>query len=122
MGVIGAGDPDKGAMNDRPITRRPLAPCWRSLLGLALVVLLATACSDQADYPYYMEGSCSEAARGAACGTQAASGGEGVTENGYDFGRPGGTFTLTWEAYGVPDRFEVIYERKVLFDTGSVSG
>jgi hypothetical protein len=91
---------------------------WLLAAALVLVVLLAVACSDQTDYPYYI---CSDPKGSASCDIQTFSGGAGVTNTSIAFGRTGGTFTLYWEAYAIADQFQVIYEGKVLFDTGSVS-
>lgn len=56
------------------------------------------------------------------CNEQATSGGAGVTTNQHNMGKNQGTFTFTWDAYGIPDNFDVIYEGNTLFSTGSVSG
>ena len=45
-----------------------------------------------------------------------------MTTTVHSLGRTSGTFAFTYEAFSVPDRFEVIYEGRTLLDTGSVSG
>ena len=57
-----------------------------------------------------------------ACGTTTSSGGEGVTVNEHNMGVTSGTFQFGWDAFSVPDRFEVLYEGAVLFDTTLISG
>ena len=57
-----------------------------------------------------------------ACGTTANSGGEGVTTKIHQLARNSGTFQLNRDAYSVPDRFEVFYEGRLIFDSGVVSG
>jgi hypothetical protein len=37
-------------------------------------------------------------------------------------GRTSGTFRFDFQAFTIPDRFEVFYEGKLLFDSGVVSG
>ena len=50
------------------------------------------------------------------------SGEEGIFTNIYDLGKPG-KFQFTYDAYRIPDRFQVFSENDVLFDTGGpVSG
>jgi hypothetical protein len=58
----------------------------------------------------------------AACGTSTNSGGAGVTTTEHDLGQTSGTFTFTWDAYTVPDQFDVKYENNLLFSTGNISG
>lgn len=55
------------------------------------------------------------------CDQSTESGGAGVTETLHDLGKAGPTsFLFQWEAYGVPDRFEVYYEGVLIHDTGEV--
>ena len=56
------------------------------------------------------------------CGLATASGGEGVTVNEHNLGQPSGTFNFAWDAFGVPDQFEVLYEDTTLLNTGVISG
>jgi hypothetical protein len=56
------------------------------------------------------------------CNNATNSGGEGVTTTVHALGRTSGTFQFIRDAFGIPDRFEVIYEGHVLLDTGNVSG
>lgn len=49
-------------------------------------------------------------------------GGGGVTSAVYELGQTSGTFSFTYQAFSVPDRFEVIYQGSTLIDTGTVSG
>ena len=55
------------------------------------------------------------------CGTPVQGGG-GVTSTVLELGRTGGTFTFSYDAFSVADRFEVIYQGATLLDTGTVSG
>jgi hypothetical protein len=43
-----------------------------------------------------------------------------VTTNTYDLGRTSGTFSFFYNAFDIPDRFEVIYQGTTLLDTGFV--
>jgi hypothetical protein len=54
------------------------------------------------------------------CNTTTNSGGFGVTTTTYDLGRTAGTFSFFYDAFDVPDRFEVIYQGTHLLDTGFV--
>jgi hypothetical protein len=56
------------------------------------------------------------------CNAATTSGGEGVTTTVHDLGQSSGTFPFTYEAFSVPDQFEVIYQGTTLLNTGSVSG
>lgn len=56
------------------------------------------------------------------CNTATVSGGVGVTTTVHQLGATSGTFVFDYEAFSVPDRFEVIYMGDTLLDTGSVSG
>jgi hypothetical protein len=56
------------------------------------------------------------------CNAQTTSGGAGVTTNTHALGATSGTFTFTYDAFTVPDRFQVLYEGQPLLDTGFVSG
>ena len=56
------------------------------------------------------------------CDTATNSGGVGVTRTVHSLGRTSGTFPFSYQAFSIPDRFEVIYEGRTLLDTGSVSG
>ena len=49
-------------------------------------------------------------------------GGQNVINNVHELGRTQGTFTFSWDSFAVPDRYEVLYEGTVIFDTGNVSG
>ena len=57
-----------------------------------------------------------------ACGAATNSGGAGVTTTVHDVGKSKGTFTFTYDAFSIPDRFQVSYEGASLLDTGSISG
>lgn len=54
------------------------------------------------------------------CNLATTSGGAGVTTTLHDLGRTSGTFAFSYQAFSVPDRFEVIYEGNRLLDTGLV--
>jgi hypothetical protein len=56
------------------------------------------------------------------CNTATESGGAGVTTRVYEMGQPQGTFRFTYEAYTLPDTFELFYEGDLLHSTGVVSG
>lgn len=57
------------------------------------------------------------------CQTQQSSGGQGAFTKSYDLGRDSGSFELSYEMYGIPDKLEVINAGKVVFTTsGLVSG
>ena len=56
------------------------------------------------------------------CNATTTSGGAGVTTTVHDLGRTSGTFPFSYEAFSIPDRFEVIYQGTTLLDTGFVSG
>jgi hypothetical protein len=55
------------------------------------------------------------------CNEQTTAGGAGVTTTIHELGVAGPTsFLFEWEAFGVPDQFEVIYEGAVIHNTGFV--
>jgi hypothetical protein len=54
------------------------------------------------------------------CNTATNSGGAGVTTTLHDLGRTSGTFAFSYQAFSVPDRFEVFHEGNRLLDTGLV--
>jgi hypothetical protein len=57
------------------------------------------------------------------CDASTQSGGEGVTRTVHELGQPSGTFNFTYEAYSVPDQFDVYYQGQLIFTTGApVSG
>jgi uncharacterized repeat protein (TIGR01451 family) len=57
------------------------------------------------------------------CGSSTASGGAGVTTTVYELGQTSGTASLSWQAFSVQDKFEVLYEGDVIFTTnGPVGG
>jgi hypothetical protein len=56
-----------------------------------------------------------------ACSTQTRSGGAGTTTTQHQLGRTSGTFRYEYQAYSVPDRFQIVYQGTTLLDTGSVS-
>jgi hypothetical protein len=56
------------------------------------------------------------------CNTQTTSGGAGVTTNTHSLGAASGTFTFSYDAQVIPDRFQIVYEGQTLLDTGFVSG
>jgi len=56
------------------------------------------------------------------CNTQTTSGGAGVTTNTHSLGAASGTFTFSYDAQVIPDRFQIVYEGQMLLDTGFVSG
>jgi hypothetical protein len=59
----------------------------------------------------------------APCNQASNSGGAGVTTTVHQLGRASGTFTFRYDAFGVPDRFDISYEGRQIFSTGSfVSG
>lgn len=55
------------------------------------------------------------------CDSTTQSGGQGITETVHQLGVSGPTsFLFQWEAFGIPDQFEVFYEGVLIFDTGLV--
>jgi hypothetical protein len=56
------------------------------------------------------------------CNNATESGGAGVTKRLYEMGQAQGTFRFTYEAYDLPDNFEIFYEGQLLHSTGFVSG
>lgn len=55
------------------------------------------------------------------CNASTSSGGAGVTTTVHGIGAAGPTsFLFEWEAYGVPDQFQVFYEGALIHDTGVV--
>jgi hypothetical protein len=56
------------------------------------------------------------------CNVQTVSGGAGTTTTTHQLGQTSGSFRFSYQAFSVPDRFQVIYEGNTLLDTGSVSG
>ncbi len=56
------------------------------------------------------------------CNVATVSGGVGTTTTVHQLGTTSGSFVFTYQAFSVPDRFEVIYMGSPLLDTGSVSG
>jgi hypothetical protein len=58
-----------------------------------------------------------------ACNQQSNSGGAGVTETTHELGRTSGTFRFQYEAFGIPDQFEIFYQGARIYTTaGAVSG
>lgn len=56
------------------------------------------------------------------CNASTVSGGYGTTIRDFDTGRTSGTVTLNWDAYSIPDLFEISQGGRVLFTTGIISG
>jgi hypothetical protein len=56
------------------------------------------------------------------CNATTNSGGVGTTTTVHELGATSGTFIFDYQAYSVPDRFEVIYMGSTLLDTGPVAG
>ncbi len=57
------------------------------------------------------------------CNQATNSGGAGVTTTVHELGRTGGTFTFSYNAFSIPDRFDITYEGRQVFTTGDlVSG
>jgi len=57
------------------------------------------------------------------CNLQTTSGGEGVTTTVHELGATSGTFDFTYDAFSIPDQFDISYEGNVVFTTGGpVSG
>lgn len=56
------------------------------------------------------------------CNANTVSGGYGTTIRDFNTGRNSGSVTLRWDAYGIPDLFEVSYAGNTLFSTGTISG
>jgi FecR protein len=54
------------------------------------------------------------------CNAATNSGGAGVTTTVHNLGRTSGTFAFSYQAFDVPDRFEVFYKGNRLLDTGLV--
>ena len=58
-----------------------------------------------------------------ACNAATASGGAGTTITNHSLGRTSGTFQFAYDAFSVPDRFDITYEGNTIFTTGGfVSG
>ena len=55
------------------------------------------------------------------CSATTTSGGAGVTTNVHELGRTSGTFVFNWDAFAIPDKFDVSYQGTLLFSTGFVS-
>jgi len=57
------------------------------------------------------------------CNLQTNSGGEGVTTTVHELGATSGTFEFVYDAYGIPDQFDIYYEGNLIYTTGgAVSG
>jgi hypothetical protein len=57
------------------------------------------------------------------CNTATNSGGAGVTRTPHNLGSTGGTFTFTYQAFSIPDQFDIYFEGTLIYTTGSpVSG
>jgi hypothetical protein len=56
------------------------------------------------------------------CNTTTGSGRNNVSTLVHEVGRSSGRFTFDYEAFGIPDQFEVFYEGNLLHNTGSTSG
>lgn len=57
------------------------------------------------------------------CSVATKSGGQGVTTTVHAMGRTSGTFTFSYNAFSIPDQFDVSYEGKIIYTTGApVSG
>ena len=57
------------------------------------------------------------------CNSATTSGGDGVTTTVHQLGQTSGTFNFFYEAYSVPDQFDITYEGNSIFTTGGpVSG
>jgi hypothetical protein len=57
------------------------------------------------------------------CNQQTNSGGAGVTNTVHELGRTSGTFRFQYEAFGIPDQFEIFYQGTRIYTTGgAVSG
>jgi len=56
------------------------------------------------------------------CMEQQNSGNQGIFTNTYDIGRTCGTLPFSYDAFFIPDQFQIFYEGDILVDTGSVSG
>ena len=57
------------------------------------------------------------------CNAATASGGAGVTTTVHELGRPSGTFPFSYDALILPDRFDIFYEGRLIYTTGTfVSG
>ena len=56
-----------------------------------------------------------------ACNSQTRSGGPGTTTTIHQLGRSSGAFKFEYDAFDIPDRFQVRYEGNILLDTGLVS-
>jgi hypothetical protein len=60
---------------------------------------------------------------GQPCNSSTNSGGEGVTSTVHQLGRSSGTFIFQYDAFSIPDQFDILYEGRTIFTTGSaVSG
>lgn len=55
------------------------------------------------------------------CNATTISGGAGVTTNVHEMGRTSGSFVFSWDAFSIPDKFDVSYQGTLLFSTGFVS-
>ncbi|MCW3054919.1 MAG: hypothetical protein JWN14_4089, partial [Chthonomonadales bacterium] len=56
------------------------------------------------------------------CTVEENSGGQGIFTQTYDLGMNCGSFDFRYQAFSIPDQFQVFYEGKTMLDTGSVSG
>jgi hypothetical protein len=55
------------------------------------------------------------------CNASNTSGGAGVTTTVHQLGRTSGNFVLSWDAFSIPDKFDVFYQGALLYSTGFVS-
>ena len=58
---------------------------------------------------------------GPPCGTLTLPGGGQFTTTVHNLNRTSGALRITWEAFGVPDRFQIFYQGAQVFDSGFVS-
>lgn len=49
------------------------------------------------------------------------SGNQGIFTSTYDLGKNCGTFDFTYDAFTIPDQFQILFENQILLDTGSIS-
>ncbi|MHB8647719.1 MAG: hypothetical protein ACYDAR_18210 [Thermomicrobiales bacterium] len=55
------------------------------------------------------------------CSATTTSGGAGVTTNVHELGRTSGRFVFSWDAFAIPDKYDIFYQGVLLFSTGFVS-
>lgn len=104
-GTEGRGDRTKGYFLGRALVRAA-ALTANGRLGSSLCGFQPAEPAPEPEYPTI------------SCSALASSGGQGEETYTVTLGSDGGTVTLNFDAYGVPDRFVVTYNGSTVIDTG----